>query len=339
VNLSSVTKLLPPLLSFLLVFASSPVMAAETPADIYKKILPALEYLLEEDPRIVWTLTPPVAASYEVFARWVVKPGNSNAAFYTVYHASGSANVTRNQQVNGGQWVSLGTFNLAPGQDHRVELKYTGTGGVIADAVRIHSPTLVQGTIVHNVFSDHLDTPRLVATAGDNPQTLWTWNNDDPFGANAPATPAGPYTFNLRFPGQYFDSETNLHYNYFRDFDRLAGRYVQSDPLGVAGGENPYTYATNNPLTNIDPMGLIAKPISSMNEQLPGRGNACGATERDRDSAFDLAFQPCVLVQTISSRSSRLIGCVYSCFGYAARITHVSHSGLCPPSPPGLRPY
>ena len=63
---------------------------------------------------------------------------------------------------------------------------------------------------------------------------------------------------NLRFPGQYFDKETNLHYNYFRDYDPAIGCYIQSDPIGLAGGINTYLYATD-PLTQTDPMGLMGR--------------------------------------------------------------------------------
>jgi RHS repeat-associated protein len=67
-------------------------------------------------------------------------------------------------------------------------------------------------------------------------QVVWRWDQVDPFGADAPnENPSGLGTFacNLRLPGQYYDKETNLHYNYFRDYEPAIGRYVQSDPIGL----------------------------------------------------------------------------------------------------------
>jgi RHS repeat-associated protein len=63
-------------------------------------------------------------------------------------------------------------------------------------------------------------------------------------------------TFNLRFPGQYYDSETGLNYNYFRDYEPGTGRYVESDPIGLKGGVSTYSYALSEPLIYIDMKGL-----------------------------------------------------------------------------------
>jgi len=57
-------------------------------------------------------------------------------------------------------------------------------------------------------------------------------------------------------PGQYYDSKTGLHYNYFRTYDPSTGRYIESDPIGLRGGINTYVYSDGSPIINIDPYGL-----------------------------------------------------------------------------------
>jgi len=90
--------------------------------------------------------------------------------------------------------------------------------------------------------------------------TVWRWDNQEPFGSDLPNDDPGntgnPFVFNLRFPRQYFDRELNTYYNYYRDYDPSIGRYVESDPIGLKGGRNLYAYVKSNPLRKIDPFGL-----------------------------------------------------------------------------------
>lgn len=62
-------------------------------------------------------------------------------------------------------------------------------------------------------------------------------------------------------------------YNYYRDYDPATGRYLQPDPIGLAGGVNPYTYVENNPLRFVDPLGLTS------NKRSPGLCNGTDCVE------------------------------------------------------------
>ncbi|WP_052434446.1 RHS repeat-associated core domain-containing protein [Streptacidiphilus melanogenes] len=74
------------------------------------------------------------------------------------------------------------------------------------------------------------------------------------------AWPAGADTYTpLRFPGQYFDPESRLHYNYHRYYDPETARYLSPDPLGLAPGPDPYAYV-RNPHVWLDPLGLSPHP-------------------------------------------------------------------------------
>lgn len=108
---------------------------------------------------------------------------------------------------------------------------------------------------IYQIYADHLNTPRVITDSRD--AEVWKWEGDA-FGTTAPASTTSPaFVYNLRFPGQYFDSETGLHYNGFRDYNPSTGRYIQSDPIGLAGGINTFAYVESNPLTKLDPDGKV----------------------------------------------------------------------------------
>jgi RHS repeat-associated protein len=101
------------------------------------------------------------------------------------------------------------------------------------------------------VHADQIGAPQKVADGSLN--VVWD-GVFDPFGN--PATGASLALTNLRFPGQYADSEVSLNQNWYRDYDPTTGRYDQTDPLGLFVGTDTYTYADSNPLIWIDPWGL-----------------------------------------------------------------------------------
>ena len=122
--------------------------------------------------------------------------------------------------------------------------------------------------VVYYVHADHLNTPRLVVDR--NNAIRWRWMSE-PFGTTAPEinpSGLGNFAFNLRMPGQYFDQESGLFYNHNRFLDTSTNRYSQSDPIGLAGGINTYTYVDGNPLSNVDPNGLWSVTVGAF----PGAG-------------------------------------------------------------------
>jgi len=143
--------------------------------------------------------------------------------------------------------------------------EHDASGNYIRDYVWLDGLPVAQidsGEVFSYLHFDHLGTPRMATN--DSQTVVWRWDSDA-FGSIAPdEDPDGDsndLTVNLRFPGQYLDGETGLYYNYFRDYDPVTGRYIQSDPIGLGGGLNTYAYGDANPLGNTDPTGEFANII------------------------------------------------------------------------------
>ena len=134
-----------------------------------------------------------------------------------------------------------------------------GSGGGTTTPPPTGGGATVASEAVYWHHNDHLGTPQ--ALTDINGTKVWEMSQT-PFGiATVNEDPDGDgltVTNNFRFPGQYFDAETGLNYNYFRTFDPTLGRYIQSDPIGLNGGMNTFGYVENNPINLFDSEGLFA---------------------------------------------------------------------------------
>jgi len=129
---------------------------------------------------------------------------------------------------------------------------------------------VINSNQVYYAHNDHLGTPQKLSNASG--AVVWSAIYD-PFGnaiVNEDVDNDGNnVVFNLRFPGQYYDAESGLHYNYFRYYDPSTGRYITSDPIGLDGGLNTYEYVYNNPLNWIDTYGLAGHINNQRPSNLP----------------------------------------------------------------------
>jgi RHS repeat-associated protein len=184
--------------------------------------------------------------------------------------ASAGGGVTTSYVTNGlGERArkssSLQTTLFTQDTDGNITGEYDGAGTAIQETVYLgHLPVAVLKTgAAYYVNPDHLGAPRTITDSTNGP--VWSWNHD-PFGNGQPT---GTLTYNLRFPGQYYDAETDLHYNNARYYDPTLGRYIQSDPIGLAGGVNTYAYVEGNPVNNIDSTGTQQMPFQEWVQNAP----------------------------------------------------------------------
>ncbi|EAA3799175.1 RHS repeat protein, partial [Salmonella enterica subsp. enterica] len=218
-----------------------------------------------------------------------VKIGNDIVAEYR-YNALGQ----RTHKITS---IAVVTFLYGPDGQLLGETRYNSAGTKLSsqyylwlDSMPIGGQALsyspngsVSNRTTFYLHADHLNSPRLATNQAG--QEIWRWKSDA-FGEGAASVVQGSGidAINLRFPGQYYDFESGLHYNYFRDYDPQTGRYVESDPIGLAGGLNTFGYATGNPIKYADFLGLtpntpydtFARARSEMLEEIRLKGIETG---------------------------------------------------------------
>jgi len=181
---------------------------------------------------------------------------NAKQVGTTTYSLYANQRLTMETDADGNvrtHYVYLGSFPVA-----KIEMEPVGSA--MRTAWNKLSGAASTQARVYAIHTDHLGAPQVVT---DQSQHVVWQAETEAFGRAhvsfaAATNGARPFEMNLRLPGQVYDRETNLHYNYLRDYDPDLGRYTTPDPLGLAGGLSPYAYVNGNPLTNLDPLGLYS---------------------------------------------------------------------------------
>jgi RHS repeat-associated protein len=205
-------------------------------------------------------LTPTVVSATQINLAWTAATDNVGVTGYQVERCQG-AGCANFAQIATPTATSFSDTGLAAATSYSYRVRATDAAGNLSAYSSVASATTgaAAAAQVYFIHTDHLNTPRVITNQAS--QVVWRWDHTEPFGANPPnenPSGLGNFTCNLRLPGQYFDRETNTHYNYFRDYDPAIGRYIQSDPIGLEGGINTYAYVRNNPLSFTDPTGEFA---------------------------------------------------------------------------------
>ena len=182
--------------------------------------------------------------------------------------------------------------------------------------------TQINGRL-YAIHTDHLNTPRRLTNSQG--QVAWQWLITG-FGETSPTTGAGGYlqtgngytyseavTFNLRYPGQVWDEESQLSYNMSRYYDPATGRYIQADPIGLGGGWNRFAYVGGNPLSYTDSQGLASryeKPPNPNKRPPPEHRVPSGERERNigHQNAEEHSRQPKGQRGTRGARGARGFG-------------------------------
>lgn len=187
------------------------------------------------------------------------KVDRSSTDYYFMNYNHKNERSFRDKVVNGA--VATMTQYIYDEQSHLIG-EYDKTGALVEYVWMGDKPVAAiygsgAATKIYYIVTDAQNTPRRLVD-GVSHAVVWSWDSTA-FGVG---NPTGSITFNLRFPGQYYDVGTNQFYNHNRFYNPELGRYMEPDPIGLEGGLNPYAYAGSNPVMNVDPSGLRLDMLS-----------------------------------------------------------------------------
>ena len=180
----------------------------------------------------------------QLISRVITNSGTANGTTYFVHDLWG--NVIAELTTAGAtvrEYIYLPEAEIAPTMGSRTQVDIPVA---VVDGVNTTPVT-------YNVHVDHLGRP--VRMTNSAKASVWSVEYT-PWGA--PHAITGAQTLNTRFPGQWFQLESGLHYNWHRHYDPSLGRYTQPDPLGFVDGPSVYGYARSSPIKNLDFRGLEA---------------------------------------------------------------------------------
>ena len=204
--------------------------------------------------------------TYDPSGRRLSKTGDSASVVFA-WHGTQLVE----QATAGGEVVS---WSYLPGRFTPSTQTHSSTAGseLRAGELLLDSPAAAASQAevdrrFYALVTDHIDTPAALLNPDTGAlvgrahatmwgQTVWTGEADTPW----------------RFPGQYHDAETGLHYNHHRFYQPGTGRYLSPDPLGLAPAPNPYAYV-GNPSVLVDPMGLAPYESGSIAPHSPDEGS------------------------------------------------------------------
>lgn len=201
---------------------------------------------------------------YDAMNRLSIVTNNQNGieASYTYNYMGHRAR----KQLSGSQQIDI---RYVYGQEGELLGEYNATGSRIREYIyyiegesRELIAQIESDGSIHYIHTDHLMTPRLATN--QNQEVVWRWKGEA-FGVGGidedPDSDGNSLVINHRFPGQHYDLESELFYNWNRYYDPQHGRYITTDPIGLSGGLNTFAYANLNPLKYTDPEGLFPPAI------------------------------------------------------------------------------